>query len=83
MVTLSVALEDMKTQLVEAVRGAVEKGFELVAGVVGTKLAKAMEGAVQNAELVGGKKGGGYGYADLAGLREQIMGTLAHFYHFQ
>ena len=71
MVTLTVALEDMKTQLAEVVRGAFEKGFELVAGVVGAKLAKSMEGAVKNAEVVG--KGGGYG--DMAGLREQIKGA--------
>lgn len=72
MVTLAVALDEFKTQLAEVICGSLEKGFELVAGYAGTKLAKSVEGAVKNAELVG--KGGGYG--EIAGLREQIKGTL-------
>lgn len=73
MVTLTVALEDMKTQLADAVRGALEKGFELVAGVVGAKLAKSMEVAVENAELTGK----GLAFGEVSGLRAQIKGVLA------
>lgn len=69
MVTLTVAVEEMKTQLVEVVRSSLENGFELVAGYAGTKIAKSVEGAVKNAEFVG-KSG------DIAGLREQIIGML-------
>lgn len=78
MVTLAMAIEDMRFQLVEAVHGAIVAGFELVAGVVGDKLAKSAQLAVKkNAEVVGSlKAGGGGGLEEIAGLREQIKGML-------
>lgn len=81
MVSITFVLEDMKQQLAEVIRGAIEKGFELVAGVVGGNMAKTMEQAVRDAaELAAGMvrgNGGAVvgGVADMAGLREQIKGT--------
>lgn len=80
MVSITLAIDELKSQLVEIVRGSLEKGFELVAGYAGSKIAKSVEGTLKDVAKAGAAAASGVtivatGQVSLIGLREQIKGT--------
>jgi len=74
MMNITVAIEQLKTQLVEAVRSSIEKGFELVAGVVAGKLVKIADEAVKNSAIRAEEGRAGYGGLGVEAMISMIVG---------
>ena len=81
--TITVAIEDVKVQLIGVVRSALDSGFELIAEAAAAKMAGAMKEAVKAAQEVAAaaaadrdkkEAAAAVQVADIAGLRAQILG---------